>query len=477
MARFENWSSTQGHILTGGGRLEQCFVPGRDFRSPEDLPHYWKTKGLKQCREQYHSWLFRENRRMAATAGAVGAWCRPLFSGGWMTSSEQDTVVRNLQTPSIFIDLRIPKGRPSGSRGWGGAQSFEDLTNAQLRLLSRQHCFAGYTLCESNVAKKQDGSRATGLPVCVRHHAIDWNFHPRFPRSRPNKWYVEPHPSGDGRAFKEWGYASDPRNGQAIYMERWKNLSGPGLRDGPYLVLRRVPRSDQEPDAFLVVVGNHFAYCRDRVGPLASCSYANRGGCASLADAAYTADDRNALIQLVNLEGSYGRVDSWIIEHSTIPWREGARLISAGEVSISKSEIADRPQNCRATVFWGAHDKWEILENTIGHLSGPPRPTHTAQARSTVRPACDTQGIPKGGYPKGDAQRGIPKGGYPKGGTQRGISEGGKGRAKPPGSPENTLDRGTASVGAGGAPFPQRAPLHFCSSDPRGCDLRKGSLR
>mmetsp|Transcript_31493 Transcript_31493/g.42648 ORF Transcript_31493/g.42648 Transcript_31493/m.42648 type:complete len:107 (-) Transcript_31493:5-325(-) len=84
--------------------------------------------------------------------------------------------------------------------------------------------------------------REEGL-VIVRHHAIDWNFHPDYPRSRPNKWRVEMSP--DGMSFKEWAFATDTF-GQAVYMERWSRHNvqegASSTMTSPYLAMRRLPR-------------------------------------------------------------------------------------------------------------------------------------------------------------------------------------------------------------------------------------------
>ena len=353
-----SWGSTQGHILTGGGRLNENFLPGRDFVTPDDLPHTIKSKGLIACRQQYRTWL-REGKR-DPESGAVGAWCRPLFSGGWAHSASADTAVFNLQTPSIFIDLRFPLARLERRKGYYGS-SLEDCTMEKLRELSRQHCFAGYSIVD-----RADTNGGSCLPVCTRHHALDWNFHPRFPRSRPNKWRIEAHPSGDGSQFKEWGYATEPRNGQAIYMERWALLpeirsNGNGRQfgsKGPWLALRAL---DTDIDAFLVVVGDHFAFARDRLQLLPDFEYSEKGGCSNLADDALQRGDRNALASLISMEGSYGHLHAvrgrkWTIKCSTWPWREGHQLIETASTVWHNSVLKQ--------VCWDGA-QWEVLENTF----------------------------------------------------------------------------------------------------------------
>ena len=78
-----DWGSKQGHILSGGGRMETCFVPGRDYNPSDnvDLPHTLKSKGIEVCRSTFREWIAAGRRSRAC----VGAWSRPLFSGGWVS--------------------------------------------------------------------------------------------------------------------------------------------------------------------------------------------------------------------------------------------------------------------------------------------------------------------------------------------------------------------------------------------------------
>lgn len=167
------WGTKQSHILTGGGVLESYSTLGIDFKE-EDLPHYLMKR--KIIRQTFLDWL-KLNKRSDVI---IGAWSRPLFSGGWMESTQADTDAFNLQTPSIFIDMRIPKNRPSTVLK--KFQSLKQCTDTHLRILSRQHCFSGYSL----------PSNADSDPlVFTRHHIIDWNYHPSYPRSRPNRWWIQ----------------------------------------------------------------------------------------------------------------------------------------------------------------------------------------------------------------------------------------------------------------------------------------------
>jgi hypothetical protein len=313
------WSAKQNHILTGGGILNSCMIPGRDYRDPEDLPHYHlKTNSTW---EYFVKWLI-DNRR---SDKIVGAWSRPIFMGGWEESGEFDTMVFNLQTPSIFIDLRIPTDRPQSLSSRNNLSSCDP---EELRILARQHCFGGYSL----------PSEYNGDLVIIRHHVIDWNFHPSYPRDRPNKWRVQM--NADGSSFKEYSFAVDDHN-VPIYVERWARRAGDG-NGQKYLSARRLPSpsnssdTDSLPhrDALLVMIGNHFCFVEDRVISSSKFTGAPMGGAASLVDYALSVGDRESVEAFLDLKGSHGSVYDeegniiWRIEQSTHPWLEGTRIFN-----------------------------------------------------------------------------------------------------------------------------------------------------
>ena len=92
------WAEAQSHILTGDGLLNDAFPSFKE----EELPHYYKVRG--QVDDVFLQW--RQERRRSLLV--VGAWSRPVFVGGWKESGAWDTEVFNLQTPSLFVDLRFP---------------------------------------------------------------------------------------------------------------------------------------------------------------------------------------------------------------------------------------------------------------------------------------------------------------------------------------------------------------------------------
>jgi len=250
------WGSTQGHILTGGGILEAQSIPGVHFQE-EHLAHYWlKKRVTKQILRQ---WLDRNFRSMSI----VGAWDRPLFSGGWVESTKHDTESFNLQTPSIFIDMRIPKLRPTAH-----IRTRENLTSCsddELRVLARQHCFSGYSFPEPDKSIEKSGAL-----VFTRHHIIDWNYHPAFPRSRPNRWWVQTKDVENGKegtdSFKEFSTVRDKFNNPVSAghagSPRLNSRASNKVRTCPAIL--RAQGLPPQKDSVLVMVGQHWLLAIDR---------------------------------------------------------------------------------------------------------------------------------------------------------------------------------------------------------------------
>jgi len=278
-----DWSSTQSHILTGNGLLNAKLLPGRDFLDPDHLPHYYLR--FRKSWEIFLSWL-KENKRSDMI---TGCWNRTIFCGGWKESSDYDTDAFNLQTPSIFVDMRIPKTLPAAIFALRG--SLSACTLNELQVLSRQHCFAGFTYPES--------SKSGHGPIFTRYHIIDWNYHPKFPRNRPNRWRAEL--NSDKSSFKEYSVCVDDF-GVPVYFERWARYENDSM-GSKYLACRKLPPNvpfsglDADGgkieerahdtgyrDAVLVVVGHHFAYVCDRELPFPEFAGASGPGGPALID-------------------------------------------------------------------------------------------------------------------------------------------------------------------------------------------------
>lgn len=292
-----------------------------------------------------------------ATPLVAGAWTRPLFVGGW-EHSDNGTGERvfNLQTPSLFVDLRLPHAATSFAARHA---SLRTMSAAELRLFARRHVFAGY-------------SRVAGdPPVCVRHHVVDWNY-VDAPRPRPNKWRIEMHPGQD--VWKEWGVAKD-EHGQHVYMERWERLP---LGRGPYFAMRRdAPPAGPDHEAVLVVCGGHFAYAESRAraglaGRLPAAALRPGDNLVSVVDrllaapstAATAAADRATAEALLGLRGCHGLVggpaaeDAWRVTDAIHPWMEGTALLRPGDVTLLPAGTA-----ALGKAAWDGAT-WTVYENS-----------------------------------------------------------------------------------------------------------------
>ena len=363
-----DWSSTQGGILTGYGALQKHSTLGIDYEE-SDLPHYHLRE--RSSRKQFQAWLCGGRRSFEI----VGCWNRPIFAGGWRESSMMDTEAFNLQTPSIFIDLRIPVDRPGAYLK--SRQSLSKCSTYDLKLLARQHCFAGYSLPVPDAA---------GGPLhFVRHHVIDWNYHPAFPRDRPNRWFIthdaEEQKQKLGAAavastFKEFSFVRDENN-LPVYYERWARCRGDS-GGKKYLAMRRVsgcPIKAKElgltikPDALFVIVGNHFALAVDRPQEAQLLPGEFGPGGPAHVDYALNHGERGEALDYLSLEGSYGELWSssgkenqrvfsptWNIERSTHPWREGSSLFVTGEEVLMQWS-----RDTLSKILWQG-DFWDVLE-------------------------------------------------------------------------------------------------------------------
>lgn len=295
-----------------------------------------------------------------------------------MESTSKDTAAYNLQTSAIFIDMRFPTSRPTILKS---KRNLRNLSDLELRILSRQHCFAGYSLPEEQPE------------MFTRHHIIDWNYHPNFPRPRPNRWWVELQPTvtiADAEtppsltpSFKEFSSTRDS-NDVPIYMERWQRLEPTRLQGEQQVVLWR-QGSKHHPLAVLVVVGLHFSFSIDRdytsaVEILNQCNQQKcRGGGPLFVDflldnqlhcddAASSQLRRKTAEDYLSLIGDYGFIandspmksSSWMIEKSTHPWREGNCLIQPGDLRWNKGFDVSKMQ-----IEWKDQGLWEVFDSTL----------------------------------------------------------------------------------------------------------------
>jgi hypothetical protein len=388
------WSDRQGRILTANGRAAKYWsaVPFEEA----DLPHYWLERN--ETRQSFDSWKAGDLARISLTdrvdSGAiiVGAWCRTVFFGEWDFSSHKDEHVYNLQSRTLFVDLRIPRSRLEAvvfgsSDRYSSIQSVQDLRRGQeLRWYARQHVFAGYSRLTATAEEKE---KVAGVSIgagmissCVRHHCLDWNY-VGVRRPVPNQWWIQVHP--DNRdVWREWAYpTNDIRH--HYYGEEWKRLvpssrSNVGkieLEVGVVAFRKRIA-ADEDEDGVLVIVGDHFNYCVGR--PLV------RRGTGGAAAARNDDDDAvpygaSSLVELVDravaggdldtarawldrIQGGHGRVSAgWTIDCAIEFWKEGTRFWSS---SLSEEEpvrlVGDSVDAC---VIVHGRDEWTVFECNI----------------------------------------------------------------------------------------------------------------
>ena len=321
------WSALQGHILSGGGRAETLYSASRGFPFDDaDLPHHHLRRGT--TRDAFDA----RRRDRGPPAWVVGAWERPAFVGGGAAATRDR--VRNLITNTLFVDVRTPVDRDAAlaaARKGAPPKSLSDCGDLELRLLARQHAFAGFG----------DWENAT----CARHHCVDWNFAPGrvAPRRVPNRWRAE---RFDG-SWTEWSHATDDF-GQSYYSELWRRLGTP---DAGAVALR----SAGHRDAVVVVAGGCFAYA---VAWPAAPAPAGEDAAhvAAAVDAALAAGDVAGARGLLSLEAGAGDAATWTVSAALHPWDEGKPLTAAlpdlggaagGDVALgdARFDVVERPDD------------------------------------------------------------------------------------------------------------------------------------
>ncbi len=394
------WQEKQGAILTGNNAITQYSFIHRDFLL-SDLPHHLLKN--KSTRKTFKAWL-KANRR---SFEIIGAWSRPIFAGGFIESNETDTFAFNLQSPSFFIDMRFSHPRPT----IGGKSGFSEYSRDELFSLSQQHCFSGYSLPELPERPNQS-------IVFTRHHMIDWNFHPVFPRNRPNRWFIQYYAdptSNHVDSFKEYSTVRD-KDGVPVYYERWQRLSPTLNQQAKYLVLRkalpcpkvlarenRSPAIHERRDGLIIVVGNHFSFVQDREYVKLNSfiqehkdhvlRHGKGGGGAFIRYLINSQEEssslerqketRELMEEYLDLEGNYGQLIQsrersgyfeWNIHRSTFPWNEKTSLFDKEKDILlplfDKDEFVELRWGFRRDIMTSelpvrgsrAQGSWEVLE-------------------------------------------------------------------------------------------------------------------
>ena len=369
-----DWTKKQGRILTCGGRAEEYYSAERGFPFDEtELPHHHLGMQQKTTHIVFESWRKEDEKKPQSPL--VGAWKRVLFYGGWEHTTDRDEHTFNLQSRTLFIDLRIPCSRSIlfDQQQHRIIHSLEDLLPEQLRWYARQHIFAGYTRLSSN---NDDPTRLDTTKFdtcCTRHHCIDWNFVGKG-RTRPNKWWVDlmpeqqrnqPHGTDNETAvanvWKEWAYATD-QHGHHYYCEQWERWES-YTAQAPVVVLRRRCTIDNvDLDGVLIVVGDHFNFCSDRRVKTQSAPYHDCASLVDLVDAAVERNDLETARAWLGLQGGHGRVSKgWQLDKCIEFWREGNSLWNRNDVRVQGDTLAE------AMVIWN-EEKWDIFECSLASV-------------------------------------------------------------------------------------------------------------
>jgi len=358
-----DWTAKQGRILTDSGKALQHYSEGNGFPFlQQELPHHHLECGRTES--VFRKWAMErltalegqndkakeaipvlilpngtKAKSLLSPSPIVGVWDRPLFAGKWEHSTNNDERVYNVQTGTLFVDLRIPRSKPLEEWETLGRQPkssnddpraiLESMSDSALRLHARQHVFGGYSVLTTESGKGPERA------LCTRHHCLDWNYVKGKPRPRPNKWYIESNDStSPPNIWKEWSYSTD-ENGQCYYFETWQRIEGDDNGKGLRLAMRR---TDDGNDGILVVVGDHFNYILGRRWNGNEKTYPNANSLVELVDTCIDLGDRETAISHLTLDGGHGTISSgWKIDCAIQSWNHGKTVlvrIDGGNVRV-----------------------------------------------------------------------------------------------------------------------------------------------
>lgn len=392
LVKYWDWTAKQGRMITGNGKANELYTAERGFSFVEsELPHYYCftcTNGndANSSTDMIDGWRSSTSCRSTASSPLCGVWNRVLLEGGMEHSTDDDEIVWNLQSNTLFIDLRIPTAKSlvlsslyALERNANAANPLQNCSSEQLALFARQHAFSGFTWQQRLQHPNGDNDN---LLLCTRHHCIDWNY-VGTPRSRPNKWYAEF--SMDCNTFKEWSYATDYRN-QSYYTETWKRAEQPSNNEELVVVSLRISAKDRHKsssisDGIIVAIGDHFNYIIDR-RPRDPCYFDLRKGdgqqqqqptnFAEYIDYALQTEDRNTVLsRLTSIDAGHGRIitssstkKQWIIDCALQPWKHSTALFPSFDESfiLIGAGRSNDVKDCQ--LVWN-HTRWDIFESSL----------------------------------------------------------------------------------------------------------------
>lgn len=259
----------------------------------------------------------------------AGLWRREALI---LADGTQDRTTRVLwgQTHSLYVDIRIPADRPVAR----GRRSFDEFTAAELLRLADQKGFAGHVVMEGD--------------ICNWIRYVD--YQPNTGRPDRGRLWLE------GETLLEEGEPS------SVIGSAYREIYHRERKADPRSVALRL--LDEVVDGFavhpcggavLVLVDDRFLFARGRTRELPKAE--------TLRDViAAAGDDRAQVHACLDCEISFGRLDSdsgWTIETSTIPFREGQRLLPRGSAEVSEGH------DVLTVVRADGVQRWSIVESTV----------------------------------------------------------------------------------------------------------------
>ena len=428
-----DWSDQQRRILTDNGNAELWYSADRGYPfTIDELPHFYlsnerqrqqqhtiSTTPTTSTREIFQKWKLEQQQRDQASHvlvmhPIVGIWERTLFYGGFECTTNHSEYTYNIQTPTLFIDLRIPKSRDEilmshPVNDVTPIQSLHDMNLDQLRYYARQHIFAGYTKVQRGNTNSNDRStdRVSFPYSATRHHCLDWNY-VGIPRSRPNKWYIElplAHPDNCSKQdaendpmvrniqqWKEWAYATNQYQ-QHYYCEYWRRHQDTNDRahdhtnhdnhNNTFLILRKC----SDPDGIIIIWNDHIMYCidRDPIDPIPSTQSSLSSLVAVVDELLLRHHDMDSARKYLSMQGGHGRwiasgadhdLDSdrhsrncnngsWMLDHCIEFWKQGQSLFGGNdEITMIGTSFEDctmqwkqsSPSRTRSESLWSIFD-------------------------------------------------------------------------------------------------------------------------
>lgn len=234
------------------------------------------------------------------------------------------------QTRTLYVDLRIPSDRPPTR----GRRSFDDFSLDELLRLADQKGFAGHVLMEGDLCswiRYIDYRPSTGRPDRGRL------------RLEGETLYEDGDPTSVlGSAYQEIFHRDRGADRRSVALRRL--AVGPDGTSGA-----------KHGDAVLVMIDDRFLFARGRATELPAAE--------SLRDLILASGgDREAIHTYLDCEFSIGGTEgsaAWVIDSSTIPFREGRHLLPRASV-----ELAEEPGTLTVVGDDGAVH-WQIVESTM----------------------------------------------------------------------------------------------------------------